>query len=162
MDGRIAYAWSNSRRSMRSDSPIHCRSQSMVSRHARVDSSTKMNEPNSYLAEAIGALAHEKRHVPASFGAFVGQRAGTQRLARARWTVEQNTARRVHLKISNAAESAHEQCQPSPTTVTLKRWKISGYSKGNTIISFRARMWWSRPPMSSNVVFLLRGAEKGK
>lgn len=44
------------------------------------------------LAEAVGSLPHEERHLPVAGAALVGQRSGDQRLPRPRRTVKQTTS----------------------------------------------------------------------
>lgn len=44
------------------------------------------------LAEAVGSLPHEERHLPVAAAALVGQRSGDQRLPRPRRTVKQTTS----------------------------------------------------------------------
>lgn len=55
------------------------------------------------LAEAVGSLPHEERHLPVAVAALVGQRSGDQRLPRPRRTVKQTTSetdgRRCSVKV---------------------------------------------------------------
>lgn len=55
------------------------------------------------LAEAVGSLPHEERHLPVAVAALVGQRSGDERLPRPRRTVKQTTSetdgRRCSVKV---------------------------------------------------------------